>query len=401
MRTDIPRKDGTCELSLQAFVNTKRKLVGLDVFFFPEEFDKDEQRVVYIKGKSIENKRKADDYNLLLQKKLAKASDIFMHHRLIDKSLTAAEFEKLFKETAARFDFYTFVDKEIQKLKLERNKSTLFSYKNTLALMKLFRKKLEFGELTFSLITDFDRFMRGYTKENKKKEKLKIHVNTIWKHHRNIKFFINQAIKKGNPIENPYKVFKAKSVHVEPPFLTQEHVKKLLDLYDHGTTRGPHQRSLRLFLFACFTGLRISDVFGITSEMIVENTLIFPMKKGRHLGKICRVPLNETAKKFILNNYGHLFDKVSEKQVNLDLKEIARLADINFKLSFHIGRHTFAVQFLLAGGRVQELQKILGHSNINTTMIYVHITDGMKSDAIRKMDDRFLSESKHSLKSQA
>ena len=123
--------------------------------------------------------------------------------------------------------------------------------------------------------------------------------------------------------------------------------------------------------------------------MIIENTLIFPMKKGRHLGKICRVPLNETAKKFILNNYGLLFDPVAEKQVNLDLKEIARSAGINLKLSFHIGRHTFAVQFLLAGGNVQELQKILGHSNINTTMIYVHITEAMKRENILKMDDRF------------
>ena len=38
-----------------------------------------------------------------------------------------------------------------------------------------------------------------------------------------------------------------------------------------------------------------------------------------------------------------------------------------------MGRHTFATMFLEKGGDVQVLQKLLGHSEITTTMIYVHI----------------------------
>lgn len=49
---------------------------------------------------------------------------------------------------------------------------------------------------------------------------------------------------------------------------------------------------------------------------------------------------------------------------------------------FHTGRHTFAANYLSAGGKVYNLQHIMGHSNINTTMGYVHV---LQSDADEEM----------------
>lgn len=44
------------------------------------------------------------------------------------------------------------------------------------------------------------------------------------------------------------------------------------------------------------------------------------------------------------------------------------------KVHPHRFRHTFAVRFLEAGGNVRALQKILGHSNLTTTEVYLDIT---------------------------
>ena len=45
------------------------------------------------------------------------------------------------------------------------------------------------------------------------------------------------------------------------------------------------------------------------------------------------------------------------------------------KLGAHTLRHTFATMYLRAGGGVRQLQSILGHSKLETTMIYVHLAD--------------------------
>jgi integrase/recombinase XerD len=59
----------------------------------------------------------------------------------------------------------------------------------------------------------------------------------------------------------------------------------------------------------------------------------------------------------------------------------------NYKKSnYHVSRHTFATNFLLCGGRLENLQKILAHSKIEETMIYVHIVDQIKNDEIMNMD---------------
>jgi len=55
------------------------------------------------------------------------------------------------------------------------------------------------------------------------------------------------------------------------------------------------------------------------------------------------------------------------------LKILAVRAGIEKNISFHVARHTFATNFLRSGGKVENLQKLLNHQSISTTMEYVHI----------------------------
>lgn len=80
------------------------------------------------------------------------------------------------------------------------------------------------------------------------------------------------------------------------------------------------------------------------------------------------------------------FNLPTEKTVNIQLKEIAEVAEINKPITSHVGRHSFATLFLLKGGDVQTLMKILGHSKIDTTMVYVHIVDQEKKKQMAFMD---------------
>ena len=66
--------------------------------------------------------------------------------------------------------------------------------------------------------------------------------------------------------------------------------------------------------------------------------------------------------------------KLSQRNALRDIGVVLRKAGVR-ELSWHCFRHTFATGYILRGGRVEKLQKILGHARIETTMIYVHMAD--------------------------
>jgi site-specific recombinase XerD len=59
----------------------------------------------------------------------------------------------------------------------------------------------------------------------------------------------------------------------------------------------------------------------------------------------------------------------------LYLLKCTTAAGIKKTVSFHVARHTFATTFLRIGGTVEVLQKLLGHSKLETTMEYIHIME--------------------------
>jgi site-specific recombinase XerD len=65
--------------------------------------------------------------------------------------------------------------------------------------------------------------------------------------------------------------------------------------------------------------------------------------------------------------------------------KIAVAADVKAsKHGAHTFRHTFAVEFIRAGGDVFSLQKILGHSTLEMTREYVHLGKTDIREAHRK-----------------
>ncbi len=70
---------------------------------------------------------------------------------------------------------------------------------------------------------------------------------------------------------------------------------------------------------------------------------------------------------------------ISERTIQNIVKEAARKAKIAKHVTVHTLRHSFATHLLMNGINIREVQELLGHKNVETTMIYTHVIRDMSN----------------------
>ena len=71
--------------------------------------------------------------------------------------------------------------------------------------------------------------------------------------------------------------------------------------------------------------------------------------------------------------------------LNVELNRWALRAGITKHISYHTSRHTFALMMLDLGVDIYTVSRLLGHKEINTTMVYAHILDSKKQEAMSRI----------------
>ena len=138
--------------------------------------------------------------------------------------------------------------------------------------------------------------------------------------------------------------------------------------------------------------VRVSDVHLLTRADIQGDLLVLMPRKTKRQRKVVTIPLSKFARQLIAEGGGKgdlLFDAPADQTVNLRLKEVAGIAGIKKHLTTHEGRHTFGFLYLLMGGKVEELREIMGHSKMETTMIYTHTDHDRKVAGVKRFDEVF------------
>ena len=72
---------------------------------------------------------------------------------------------------------------------------------------------------------------------------------------------------------------------------------------------------------------------------------------------------------------------------NLALREWCLKAGITKHITFHCGRHTFAVLQLSLGTEIYTVSKLLGHRELKTTQVYAQIMDAKKREAVNRIPE--------------
>lgn len=377
LRGDHTRPDGSRALVLQAFIGGTRIRIPLDVYAQPGEFDAEKMQV------KMKDSEKAARTNAILAKYKGRVEELFFEARFSGIPINAATFKHEIENKPALADFLDWFAKEIEKERGDKQDSTTRSYTSTLNWLKQFRAKITFSEINFEFVQEFDRYLKGK----------KVATNSRNKYHRVLRKFILLARKKRRRVQNPYEQFKLRDTDVERTWLDIEEVEKLAALYRGATLIEPLQRVLRHFLFQIVTSLRVSDLKRLAPGDIEGSMLIFHPKKSLYLKKIVKVPLSDLAKTLIAESEckdkTKVFDTFTEQVMNRKLKDIAAIAGIKKEITTHVARHTFGFLYILMGGAVEELREILGHSKIETTMVYTHVDYEKKVRGVKRFDNIF------------
>ena len=138
-------------------------------------------------------------------------------------------------------------------------------------------------------------------------------------------------------------------------------------------------------LLAYFSGLRVEEVASIKVEDInaSEHKLKVIGKGNKERYTILPNIVIKALKAYCIKNNiknGYIFKgssnkpKMNSKTIINYFSVIKDLYHLDDKITFHSLRHSFATNYLINGGNLLQLQSMLGHANINTTTIYIHLS---------------------------
>ncbi|AZP49607.1 tyrosine-type recombinase/integrase [Rahnella aquatilis] len=172
--------------------------------------------------------------------------------------------------------------------------------------------------------------------------------------------------------ENPLAgVEQLKKVQSETTFLRHEQIKLLLS-----ALAGDDLKVARLCLA---TGARWNEAAEVCREAVMKFKVTFVNTKN---GKNRTVPISKALYTDITQGKDRqLFPGVDYVNVRLTLKSL--IPDLPDGQATHVLRHTFASHFMMNGGNILTLQKILGHASIVHTMAYAHFAPDYLNDAVR------------------
>lgn len=372
----LPNKSGLNPVYIRAFLHGQKSEIATSVAVLPAHWDEKSQRV---RRSNPAHEQFNSIIDLFEKKALKYILGNFIHG---ESAPTLSQFKAYMTDTATTPNdrFGDYILQYLNENRTRLSASCFESYKSQVTKLLKFKNPILFADMDEHFINRYRDYMCS-TLHNCE--------NTIGKSLRTLRTFVNLAERRGMIKQNPFKYINIKRVEGHRDCLTREELFRLDELYHSGAVSTPRERLvLQYFLFACYTGLRYSDLKNLTSEHIKEDTLILKMHKT---GLTVGVPLSGRAWRVLGEGRDEklkgqactpLFHVYCNKVTNRTLQAIAKRYSTGRHLTCHVARHTFATVSLQLGIPIEVVSRLLGHTNLRTTQIYAKIVDEVK---IREM----------------
>jgi integrase len=271
---------------------------------------------------------------------------------------------------------------------VESRKESKGNYGNWVSMVKHLEKycspETTFADVDIAFVEGFKHYLQT---EAKTKGNVPLSKNSQYSYFNKFRASINKAYEDRIIPDNPSKRVKAlKQDETHRQYLTLDELKKL------SKTECKYPVMKRAFLFSCLTGMRWSDIQKLTWSEVQQQgdgwRVIFRQQKTRgqeylDIGPQARAYLGEPTvpeeRVFIGLRYSGWH--------NIELQRWIMRAGITKEITFHCGRHTFAVLLLELDTDIYTVSKLLGHRELKTTQVYAKIMDEKKRQAMNKIPD--------------
>ena len=365
-------KNGSRSLYLDIYIDGKRTYEYLKLYLVPERTKQDKEA----------------------NKQTMQLAEAIKGKRMIDLQNGRFGFDGQFKLDVLFLEYY----RSLCERKFH-NAASLGNWGNWYSCLKHLETyasdRTKFRDITPAWCQGFRDYLDTARSRNKYKDKT-IHTdkdceplsqNTKVSYWRKLVACLNQAVKDHVIPSNPCDGIQGfKDDDTERVYLTKEEVAAMWKAECH------YPVLKRAFLFSCLTGLRKSDIerlkWGDVSKQGNYTRITFRQKKTRGVEY---ADINEQAVS-LMGERGADDERVFvgfkySAYLNVELNRWALRAGITKHISYHTSRHTFALMMLDLGVDIYTLSRLLGHKEINTTMIYAHILDEKKQDAVSRIPD--------------
>ena len=364
MRTDKPiKRNGKYPIYLRIRVRKQETKIptGIDVLKDKWDLRKKEPKE---KALLIQLNRKREELDLHINRALADGQELTME-------LVKEFYQGKRKIKPENQSFYKYYLEFVERKRNEGlNPETIRVYMTTYNVLKEFKDEFLLSDISLQLIEDFDDHMRDVNGNSSGGRNPK---------HKNLRTVILDMLKRDIQVNNPYKWFKIPQASTKEVYLSQEELdamRKLRCKYPHSSTM---YRVLQMYLFACYCGLRFSDVIDLKwRDIDFDNNLIGKkMIKTKTdvitpLFTMARyVVLELSESKTLIGSDKAVFYGYAEPTVNKTLVKLTKEAGIDKHITFHSSRHTFATRLVQDKVEIFTISKYLGHKSIDMTMRYL------------------------------
>lgn len=372
-------KNGEIPVQLKVTVNKERIEVSINQSIKSELWNSTAEKSMGKDRKSLEVNNRLDSIRFRLM-------EIYREMEINGEEITARKIVNKFQgiDTKLRITLLSIFkdhNEKCQKLigkdmSLSTVKRYETSYRHTQEFIQFNYKKedIDIEEINYQFVKDYEFFL--------KTERNCCHNSTM-KYLKNFKKIIRIALANEWLKKDPFMNVKITFEEVEREFLELHELEKIIQK-DFGIERLANVRDI--LVFCCFTGLAFSDVKTLSKEHLVsDNTGVLWIRKQRvKTNNMCNIPLLEIPKR-ILDKYKSdpiclkkdvLLPVLSNQKMNSYLSEIADACGITKSITTHVARHTFATVTCLANGVTMEnVAKMLGHSDTKMTQLYAKVLD--------------------------
>ena len=317
------------------------------------------------------------------------------NNALLKEALNAEVKGDIFKPDEIKL--FEFIENFIEERKHQRANATIKLYNTVFNYLKAYsdkiNKQIDFEDIDLDF---YNKYLVFLTKTNK------LAINTVGKHIKVLKGFLNEATDRGLNDKLDFKKSKFKSLSEESDtvYLSLNELKKVEKANLSSSKKLEKVRDL--FLVGCYTGLRFSDFKEIKPENILEDKSVIQMRT-RKTGERVSIPLHPVVRK-ILKKYNNELPKAYVNQVmNRYLKELMRAAEINEEIettitkggkiersvqpkseliSTHTARRSFATNLYLSDVPAISIMKLTGHKSEKSFLKYIRVTQEQNADKL-------------------